>query len=128
MKNFRILIILLAFLACIMGCRNIKVSKDDDHVLFLNKESKIELHKDEFILTKNSTGYHLTIVNEKKLQIIKELNKPNIEVISENINFIAKGNNIFSSAVPEDSDYFYPTDEEFKIVFFKYNTVSILRK
>lgn len=127
MINLRISIILIAFLGFIMSCHNVKVKNNADRILFLNKEIKIELVKDEFILTKNIIGYNLTIVNDKKLQILKKMEKPNIEIIFNNTHFIVKGNNLFNSGIPNGSDYFYPTNEEFKIIFFKKNVISISR-
>lgn len=72
--------------------------------------------------------YHLDIefIQENKIKEIAKTKKPIFCFYIEGQKYIAKGNEIIKSSVPENCDYFYPIDEQEKVVLFN-NKLSLIK-
>lgn len=64
-------------------------------------------------------GIEIYIKNNSIRNVIKKLRKPIIRIKINDSVFIAKPNWVFSSAVPAECDYFYATDNNGQIIFYK---------
>ncbi len=121
---------ILVIITLINSCGNQK-TKDDklrteckQIVMFQSNDTDINLQKDEFSLSKNGNLYELSILNKSKLDSIKEMQNSTIIFCVENAKKVAKGNFIFSSSVPNGSDYFFAIDKEKKIILIQDNIIK----
>jgi len=68
------------------------------------------------IVTKLQMNLKLKITNSEKLNKLKNSTNPIIFINFNNNKYIAKGNNVFSSSIPEECDFFFATYGD-KIMF-----------
>ena len=91
------------------------------------KQDTIFLEHSDFKILANDT-FHLDIeiTQVKKIkEIIKEKNPIFCFYIQEQ-KYIAKGNDILQSSVPENCNCFYPIDNEGNVILFK-NKLSLIK-
>jgi hypothetical protein len=81
-----------------------------DTILLCNDDFKI-LANDEYHID-------IEIIQKSKIKEIASKKKPIFCFHIEGHKCIAKGNKIFESSVPEKCDYFYPIDEQNKVILF----------
>ena len=81
----------------------------------------VKLNPDDFEIVKQTDDYliiEMKIINNaiyKKIQFEKN---NTIALKLNNILYVAKGNEITKSSVPDDCDYFFPVDNEGNTIFF----------
>jgi hypothetical protein len=92
-----------------------------------SQQDTIVLQCNDFRILVNSK-YHLDIefIRENKIKEIANAKNPIFCFYIENQKYIAKGNEILKSSVPANCDYFYPIDEQGKVVLFK-NKLSLIK-
>ena len=92
-----------------------------------SQQDTIFLQCNDFKILANDK-YHLDIefIQENKIKEIAKTKKPIFCFYIEGQKYIAKGNEIIKSSVPENCDYFYPIDEQEKVVLFN-NKLSLIK-
>jgi hypothetical protein len=94
---------------------------------FCSQQDTIFLQCNDFKILANDK-YHLDIeiTQESKIKEIAKSKKPIFCIYVERKKYIAKGNEILKSSVPENCDCFYPIDEQDKVVLFN-NKLSFIK-
>lgn len=77
------------------------------------------------IVTKVNSVLDIEIKDERLLQNIKSANQPIFKIEIEGSYYMIKGNDILSSSVPKECDYFYPLINTNKV--FLHNNILNLR-
>ena len=101
----------------ISNAQNLNYGGNNENYIIFSDSIKLE-KKDYQIKVTMNIDLDIIIINKKKLQRIKELKNPVLLICIDNKIYIAKGNDIFSSEVPSECDYFYPIDKNGSIIFF----------
>jgi len=132
MVQFKELILLIAVTTSLssLSCSGNKiVMKKEDKVEKPTGSTKIQSSDTLFlslsdykILLSNKDILDIEITNEEVAGMIKSVKYSVIKFEFERRNRIAKSNNLFSSFVPKDCDYFYPSDKGY--VVFINNKIS----
>ena len=94
-------------------------------ILFSNSTDTVELENKDYKLDSNQAGYDLSVINNEKLSAIKKIKEPIIEFCMNEIKQKAKGNNILSSKVPENADYFFPLNDQGFVFITKVNVLTL---
>ena len=77
----------------------------------------ILISKAQFEIVRNKMGVLDIEVKENNLiDKIADSNNPILRIALDGIYVTAKGNNIFSSSVPKECDYFYPLGNDNKVI------------
>lgn len=128
MVQLKVLIQVIAVI--ILLNRREYVQKRDEFRYVLNKKSINDTlflaQKDYKIVYRNVYCLDLKIIDSIKIDSLKKNKNPIIKINLDDSFIVAKGNNIFSSSVPENCDYFYPLDMENKLIMV--NGIINLRK
>jgi len=92
-----------------------------------SQQDTIFLQCNDFKIIVNDK-YHLVFefIQENKIKAIAKAKKPVFCFYIEDKKYIAKGNDILKSSIPENCDYFYPIDEQDKVVLFN-NKLSLIK-
>ncbi len=131
MVQFRVLILMTAVIINLSSCITFKQSssiKNCKNIVFNDKNKSVTLNEEEYLLIINPSGYDLKVLKNEKIIELKTLIDPLIQFCDTNKESFAKGNNIFSSSLPENTDYFYSIDNDKKIIFFAGNLINLKKK
>ena len=115
-RLFKTFLLFVLVFAIVQGCAQLsresvqKISFDDRIVLRPGQFETFRSH--EHLL-------EIKITDGKALKRIKELSAPMIGITISNREYIAKGNPLLSSSIPENCDYFYSLDFDGKIYFYQ---------
>ena len=94
-------------------------------ILFKSIDASFELQEFEYSLIEDTSGYDLVIKSPMTLDSLRTLIKPTIVVCVDNISRNVDGVDVFSSFVPEHSDFFYSLGKDGRIYFFGKNKIII---
>jgi hypothetical protein len=83
-------------------------------------------YNDFKILVNDKYSLNIEIIQESKIKEIAKAKSPIFCFYVESKKYIAKGNELLKSSVPENCDYFYPIDEKDNIILFK-NKLSLVK-
>jgi hypothetical protein len=85
-----------------------------------SQQDTIFLQCNDFKVLVNEKYYlDIEITQDYKIKEIAKIKKPIFCFYIEGQKYIAKGNELLKSSVPENCDYFYPIDEQGNVVLFK---------
>lgn len=90
-------------------------------VNFLSSESFLEIDAEDYEIIKQNNDYiliEMKIRNEKIFNRLKSEKDISLTFKLNNRLYVAKGNEIIKSSVPDDCDYFFPIDDLGNVVFF----------
>jgi hypothetical protein len=130
MVQFKALILVIVAIISLNNNRVNAILFDDEkktdcgYFIFYNSTDTIRVIGNEFEVKTNKTGFDLKIIEANKLSLISMLENPFIEICLLDKRFLAKGIDIFSSHIPEESDYFFPLDKNKHVVLFNKNTLQ----
>lgn len=95
-----------------------------NEIVVYNSQEKFSIRNTDYELISNDVGFDLRILNSNFIQLLKKIENPTFELCVENKRYVAKGNDLLSSKVPAQADYFFPLNQQKKIDFFKNNLIS----
>jgi hypothetical protein len=78
--------------------------------------------KDYKIISLNDNILDIEVINNQIISLIENVKYPVIKIELQQDNKIAKGNDLLSSFVPKECDYFYPLDKGY--IFFVNNRIN----
>ncbi|MET0462886.1 MAG: hypothetical protein ABW007_07020 [Chitinophagaceae bacterium] len=96
-----------------------------EKVLFFTHADTIVLDQTDYQMEDNAAGCELTITNKEKLSLVKELKNPAMSFCRKGERRKAKGNDIFSSSIPNEANYFFPLDKKGYIYIERKNVVNL---
>lgn len=79
------------------------------NIQIMNDTIKLS-QKDYIINYKDNYTLEIKIIDSILIDKMKKMKKPVFEINIDEVLNIVKGNNVLSSKVPKDCDYFYPLD------------------
>lgn len=85
---------------------------------FSNNKTIVKFSNKEFLIDTTEGKMVIELSNKIKIDSIEKMNNPIILFCLDGRIKNAKGNFIFNSTIPNDCDFFYPTNKEQKIHFF----------
>ncbi|MDR3046259.1 MAG: hypothetical protein LBU51_01420 [Bacteroidales bacterium] len=130
-KNIgKLVIIIVLFSSCLnkkTDNENTKAEINGIELLFNDYEiTHYSETKMTFYENQIQMDLHIKITNSEKLNIIRNSINSIIYINFNNKRNLAKGNWIILSSVPDGCDYFFPTDENGKIIFFEDNIIGFI--
>ncbi len=118
----RVLILINLAIMSINNCKSqshISKHMNETKNILIISESKYN------IIINNNIVLDIEITDKNILNIIRNLDQPIFKIELNKRIIIAKGNNFLSSFVPKNCDYFYPIDDNGKILLYKDNIINL---
>lgn len=126
-KALALVVVVIISLNSCKGTQNSNMNINCNEIVFYNSSHQISFKTKNCVFNSSENGFELTILNDSDIQKLKRIDNPIAEFYLGKTKHIAKGNNLFSSEVPLNVDYFFPLNQSNKIEFFK-DTVITFRK
>jgi hypothetical protein len=94
----------------------------------MNDNDTIVISKSQYKILINKMGTLKIEVTDMTLvaKIVKDIS-PIFKLELENSYIVAKGNDIFSSSEPKECDYFYPFDNDKKVIMYEKKIIDFSR-
>ena len=129
MEQFRVLVLVSLAIMTLNSCNGQNNKSTTPHAKEVVKKvmnDTILISKAQFKIVRSTIGVLDIEINENNLvDKIADSNNPILRIELDGIYATAKGNNIFSSSVPNECDYFYPLGNDNKVTMKKKGILNL---
>ncbi len=129
MAQFKELILLIAVIISLKTLNSCAVTNPKSEVVMAGKTTQIQENdtlflssKDYKIISSDNNILDIEVTNNQIISLIKSVKYPLIKIELQQENKIAKGNDLLSSFIPKECDYFYPLDKGY--ILFVNNRIN----
>lgn len=126
MTQFKISVLAVTIIIGLNSCKaqNSNTETNCNEIVFYNSREKIAIQSNRYIVINNVNGFELKLLDNDTIEKLKKIENPVVKFCIKNKEYTARGENLLSSNVPSNADYFFPLYRENKIVFLKNNLIS----
>lgn len=129
-KELALLIVVITSLKLLSCGSNKGITSKQSQTAMPEKESQMNTNDTLFLSINDYKIVSLTdnvldieIINNQLVSLIKNVKYPTIRIELHEGDTIAKGNDLLSSSIPKECDYFYPLDKGY--VYFVNNRINM---
>jgi uncharacterized membrane protein len=126
MAQFKIVVLAVMVIIGLNSCKaqNSNTGTNGNEIVFYNSHEKISIQNNRYVVINNANGFELKLLDNDTIEKLKKIENPVVKFCIENKEYTARGEDLLSSNVPSNADYFFPLYRENKIVFFKDYLIS----
>lgn len=127
MGQFKVLILVSLAIMSLNSCNGQQVKSDQNNIVNYMLNDTILLTRQQYkIVSVDSNHLDVELIDLSLIEAFKKAVSPILKIDLNGTIIIVKGNNILSSSIPDNCDYFYPLNDEKKVVL--HNNQLNLRK
>lgn len=115
MGQFKVLILVSLAIMSLNSCNGQQVKSDQNNML---NDTILIATQQYKIVSVDSNILDIELVDLSLIEAIKKAVSPILKIDLNGTTIIAKGNNILSSSIPDNCDYFFPLNDEKQVVLY----------